>query len=64
MFWDLPSDDFNNICGGGAYPIIRTVYQTLHDAGTSGPVTNTPTIGPLVTPTQSPTTGMVTKLLV
>jgi len=30
MFWDLPSDDFNNRCGAGKYPIISAVYQTLN----------------------------------
>merc|ERR1719264_1373535 len=25
MFWDLPSDDFNNRCGRGSYPIVRAV---------------------------------------
>ena len=29
MFWDLPSDDFNNRCGGGRYPIISAVYKVL-----------------------------------
>ena len=29
MFWDLPSDDFKNLCGGGKYPLIRTVSQHL-----------------------------------
>jgi len=40
MFWDLPSDDFNNRCGGGKYPIIGTVSSILKDRNTcsSGPV--------------------------
>ena len=29
MFWDLPSDDFRNLCGGGKYPIIGAVYNVL-----------------------------------
>ena len=29
MFWDLPSDDFKNLCGKGKYPIIKKVYDTL-----------------------------------
>jgi len=29
MFWDLPSDDFNNRCGTGRYPIISAVHDTL-----------------------------------
>ena len=29
MFWDLPSDDFRNVCGEGTYPIIRTVHSVL-----------------------------------
>ena len=29
MFWDLPSDDFRNLCGGGKYPIVGTVYNVL-----------------------------------
>ena len=38
MFWDLPSDDFNNACGGGNYPIIKRVSNTLLAHGsTCGP---------------------------
>ena len=29
MFWDLPSDDFRNTCGKGAYPIVRAVSDIL-----------------------------------
>ena len=29
MFWDLPSDDFRNLCGGGTYPLIRSVHNIL-----------------------------------
>merc|ERR1712024_274486 len=29
MFWDLPSDDFKNVCGGGKYPLIRTLSDSL-----------------------------------
>lgn len=29
MFWDLPSDDFNNRCGRGSYPIIRGVSNII-----------------------------------
>ena len=29
MFWDLPSDDFKNLCGGGTYPLIRTLSNSL-----------------------------------
>ena len=29
MFWDLPSDDFGNRCGGGRYPIIGAVSKIL-----------------------------------
>lgn len=30
MFWDLPSDDFNNRCGTGKYPIITAVNDALN----------------------------------
>ena len=29
MFWDLPSDDFRNLCGGGIYPLIKSVHNVL-----------------------------------
>ena len=29
MFWDLPSDDFQNLCGNGKYPLIRTLSEKL-----------------------------------
>ena len=29
MFWDLPSDDFKNLCGEGRYPIIGAVSGIL-----------------------------------
>ena len=29
MFWDLPSDDFNNRCGAGRSPIISAVNKVL-----------------------------------
>ena len=36
MFWDLPSDDFKNLCGDGTYPIIRTVHGILSSGSTCG----------------------------
>ena len=36
MFWDLPSDDFKNICGNGKYPLIRTVSEILKTGKTCG----------------------------
>ena len=36
MFWDLPSDDFRNLCGEGTYPIIRTVHSILSSESTCG----------------------------
>ena len=36
MFWDLPSDDFRNLCGGGAYPLIRSVHSVLSSGSTCG----------------------------
>ena len=29
MFWDLPSDDFKNLCGEGKYPIVSSVYNIV-----------------------------------
>merc|ERR1712242_64581 len=34
MFWDLPSDDFGNLCGGGKYPIIGAVSKVLKNQST------------------------------
>ena len=34
MFWDLPSDDFGNLCGGGRYPIIGAVSSVLKNQNT------------------------------
>ena len=36
MFWDLPSDDFKNLCGGGTYPLIRTVSDILLPSSSCG----------------------------
>ena len=36
MFWDLPSDDFRNLCGGGTYPLIRSVHSALSSGSTCG----------------------------
>ena len=38
MFWDLPSDDFRNLCGDGKYPIIRTVHSILSSGSTCGKI--------------------------
>ena len=38
MFWDLPSDDFKNLCGDGTYPIIRTVHNMLSSGSTCGTI--------------------------
>ena len=38
MFWDLPSDDFRNLCGDGTYPIIRTVHNILSTGTTCGKI--------------------------
>ena len=42
MFWDLPSDDFKNLCGEGKYPIVSTVHNTVSRGTTcaSGPSTS------------------------
>ena len=29
MIWDLASDDFNNLCGQGRYPLIRTISENV-----------------------------------
>ena len=34
MFWDLPSDDFDNLCGDGRYPLITTVNNILKTGST------------------------------
>ena len=36
MFWDLPSDDFKNLCGGGTYPLIRTLSESLMSSSCGG----------------------------
>ena len=36
MFWDLPSDDVRNLCGGGTYPLIRSVHSQLSSGSTCG----------------------------
>ena len=36
MFWDLPSDDFKNLCGKGTYPLIRSVHSLLSSGSTCG----------------------------
>ena len=35
MFWDLPSDDFRNLCGGGTYPLIRSVHSVLSSSSST-----------------------------
>lgn len=37
MFWSMNSDDYDNNCGGGKFPIISTVYNALQDSYYSGP---------------------------
>ena len=29
MVWDLSTDDFNNVCGGGRSPLITTISQIV-----------------------------------
>ena len=36
MFWDLPSDDFKNLCGAGKYPLIRTLSDSLLSGSNCG----------------------------
>ena len=31
MFWDMSTDDFNNQCGDGKYPLIGSVNNVLND---------------------------------
>lgn len=33
MFWDIDSDDYNNVCGFGRYPLISTVYNIIVGGG-------------------------------
>eukprot|EP00088_Acartia_fossae_P059524 TRINITY_DN7072_c0_g1_i12.p1 TRINITY_DN7072_c0_g1~~TRINITY_DN7072_c0_g1_i12.p1 ORF type:complete len:961 (-),score=135.24 TRINITY_DN7072_c0_g1_i12:118-2961(-) len=30
IFWELTLDDFNNVCGGGNYPLISSVNEVLY----------------------------------
>lgn len=30
MFWSLESDDYTNVCGGGKFAIIATVYNSIN----------------------------------
>lgn len=49
MFWSIETEDFNNLCGNGKFPLVRMTYQAL--------VGNEPiTIPPTSAPTQSPST--------
>ena len=36
MFWDVSTDDFDNQCGDGKYPIISTVKRTVESSNCSG----------------------------
>ena len=36
MFWDLSTDDFDNLCGDGKYPIINAVNRVLADSSCTG----------------------------
>ena len=38
MFWDLSTDDFDNNCGDGKYPIISTVNRVLADPNCAGSI--------------------------
>lgn len=29
MFWSIETEDFNNICGNGKFPLVRMTYQAL-----------------------------------
>ena len=29
MMWSLDTDDFNNICGGGAYPLLSQMHSIV-----------------------------------
>ena len=36
MFWDLSTDDFDNLCGDGKYPIISAVNEVLVGSSCTG----------------------------
>ena len=36
MFWDFASDDFNNLCGDGKYPLIQTISNIVKTGKTCG----------------------------
>lgn len=29
MVWSIETDDFNNVCGGGDFPILRAINKAL-----------------------------------
>merc|ERR1711879_964008 len=62
MFWDLPSDDFKNLCGGGTYPLIRSVHNLLSSGSTCGnggsaTISSTTNGGSVTTSTEATTTS-------
>lgn len=38
MFWAVDDDDYNNVCGGGKYPLITAVFNIV--TGGSNPVSS------------------------
>ncbi|XP_070506293.1 chitinase-3-like protein 1 [Chironomus tepperi] len=70
MFWSIETEDFNNICGNGKFPLIKMTYQALIGnttittpttvPPTVAPTTVAPTVGPTQTPTVAPTVAPTT----
>lgn len=46
MVWDLPSDDFGNLCGYGANPLLTAIATTLDITSTLPPGSSTSPISP------------------